>query len=383
MKNKIICVLLLLFALNAFSQNYQYKTISEKSLTAGIVFKKITESTMPWSINLAEIDLNAPGLQIMAVTAFDSLAGNRMTSAMAADQKKKGMNVRVATNADFYEEGGYSTNYLVADGQLVSMAHKGFSAIGFDNQNKPFINHVNFESLIITPNSRHKISGINKERLQDELIVYNRFNGKSTRTNKWGAEAQLRLLGTPLVNDTLIAVVEKKQKQRGNMAIPENKIVMSGHDQSALWINEMLKAGDTVKLVISLNGMPENLEDLLGGFTQLVKNGKNSAMQSFEEEGNPAVRERFALARHPRTAVGFNKEKSKLFLMTVDGRQPASAGMTLEELGDYMTGLGCWQALNFDGGGSTTMVIDGKVVNVPSDPTGERAVATALMIIKN
>lgn len=383
MKIRFIFILSLFLAVNAFGQKYHFKTASEQTVTEGVVYKKITESSVPWSINLAEIDLTTPGLQIMAVTAFDSLAGNRMTSSMAADLEQKGINVVVATNADFYEEGGYSTNYIVVDGQMVSMAHQNFSAIGFDNKNRPFIGRINYNARLITKNSTRQLSGINKKRLQNELIIYNGFNGKSTRTNKWGAEASLRLLHKPLINDTILAVVEQKQNHAGNMLIPADYFILSGHNESSLFIKDSLSTGDTVRIVINVGGMPDKLEDMLGGFTQLVTNGENSAMQSFDQEGNPAARERFALARHPRTAIGFNKEKTKLFLMTVDGRQPASAGMTLEELGDYMAGLGCWQALNFDGGGSTTMVIDGKVVNVPSDPTGERAVATALMITVN
>ena len=56
--------------------------------------------------------------------------------------------------------------------------------------------------------------------------------------------------------------------------------------------------------------------------------------------------------------------------------------MTLVELADMMRKLGAWQAMNFDGGGSTTMVIDGVLVNKPSDQTGERAVGNALMVVK-
>ena len=68
--------------------------------------------------------------------------------------------------------------------------------------------------------------------------------------------------------------------------------------------------------------------------------------------------------------------------MTVDGRQQSSIGMSLVEFGDLMIGLGCYQALNLDGGGSTTMVVENKIVNSPSDSTGERPVANALLVVK-
>ena len=57
--------------------------------------------------------------------------------------------------------------------------------------------------------------------------------------------------------------------------------------------------------------------------------------------------------------------------------------MTLVEMADQLRTLGAWQAMNFDGGGSTTMVIDGKVVNTPTDPTGEREVGNALVVVKH
>jgi exopolysaccharide biosynthesis protein len=68
-------------------------------------------------------------------------------------------------------------------------------------------------------------------------------------------------------------------------------------------------------------------------------------------------------------------------LLTVDGRSENSGGMTLVELADMIRQLGAWQAMNFDGGGSTTMVIDGKVVNHPSDQQGERTVGNALLVM--
>jgi exopolysaccharide biosynthesis protein len=91
---------------------------------------------------------------------------------------------------------------------------------------------------------------------------------------------------------------------------------------------------------------------------------------------------RNAETRHPRTAVGFSRDSTTLLLVVVDGRSSASVGMTLGELADLMRRLGAWQALNFDGGGSTTMVIGGAVVNVPSDATGEREVGNALLVVR-
>ena len=68
-------------------------------------------------------------------------------------------------------------------------------------------------------------------------------------------------------------------------------------------------------------------------------------------------------------------------MITVDGRQPGvSVGMTLQELAEYLLSIGAIDAMNLDGGGSTTMFLDGKVVNTPSDKEGERKVSDAIVV---
>ena len=84
--------------------------------------------------------------------------------------------------------------------------------------------------------------------------------------------------------------------------------------------------------------------------------------------------------RHPRTAIGFSQDSTKLYLVAVDGRQPHSAGMNLHELADLMIEIGVHYGLNLDGGGSTTMVVRDSVMNIPSDGK-ERAVSNGLLII--
>ena len=96
----------------------------------------------------------------------------------------------------------------------------------------------------------------------------------------------------------------------------------------------------------------------------------------------------FATSRHPRTAVGIARDGQRLILVTVDGRRtPYSDGMNLRELAGLMQALGSDEAINLDGGGSTSMIVANargipRVVNVPSDSAGERPVGNALAIVK-
>jgi hypothetical protein len=89
---------------------------------------------------------------------------------------------------------------------------------------------------------------------------------------------------------------------------------------------------------------PASIYNAIAGSEPILLNGKNVAKW---------------LELHPRTAVGINREGTKLFLCVVDGRQPThSMGMTTPELAEMLRGYGAWNAINLDGGGSSTMVFD-------------------------
>lgn len=115
-------------------------------------------------------------------------------------------------------------------------------------------------------------------------------------------------------------------------------------------------------------------EDLLSSGPMLLENGTFSIVED----------SKFNSKRHPRTAVGIRRDGSKV-LVTVDGRTAASQGATIPEMQEIMHWLGCVDALNLDGGGSTAMVVNGVVVNHPCDnkkfdAEGERSVANAIIV---
>jgi hypothetical protein len=120
----------------------------------------------------------------------------------------------------------------------------------------------------------------------------------------------------------------------------------------------------------------DGVTEAVGGFPDLIDGGRR--VGDLEVAARPA----FAAARHPRTAIGWDGRTGTLWMVVVDGRQPPySAGMTLPELTELFEALGADEALNLDGGGSTTLVLGGSLLNRPSDPTGERAVANALALV--
>ena len=109
----------------------------------------------------------------------------------------------------------------------------------------------------------------------------------------------------------------------------------------------------------------------MGAGPSLVAEGR-ADVRSAEEN----IAYDIARGRAPRTAAGVKKDGT-VILLVVDGRSSSSAGMTLQELASYLVKLGAWQAVNFDGGGSSEMVLDGKILNTPSDGR-ERPVSVGL-----
>ena len=153
----------------------------------------------------------------------------------------------------------------------------------------------------------------------------------------------------------------------GNMSIGKGKAVLSGHGIAGAFMVNNIQSGDTLKVILNLSPAFPKLEQLVGGNTWLIKNGVVVG-----SDGD----------RHPRTMIGFNQDTSKIYFFTLDGRQPGySVGMSYKELGEYMLEWGVYQGLNLDGGGSTTMVVRGSVVNSPSDIGGERSVSNSLLLV--
>lgn len=117
---------------------------------------------------------------------------------------------------------------------------------------------------------------------------------------------------------------------------------------------------------------------VVGGYPELLDQGRR--VGDLVVGGRPG----FASSRHPRTAVGFDPDAGVLWLVVVDGRQaPWSDGMSLPELADLFVSLGASEALNLDGGGSSTMTLGGRVANRPSDLSGERRVGNSLWVVRD
>ena len=356
--------------------------IDSQPVGPGIIHHHEYRAAGPWHFQIIEIDLTDTLIHLETVKAGDNVSGYERTSAMSARKDAEGHRVVGAINGDFYAAGGIPIGTQIIQGEVLKDPYPR-SVFAMDLDKKPYIDIVSFTGQLIAANdSSAGITKVNAGRLTDNLIVYNDYFGATSQTNYWGTEViALYIDDQQFVNSTRQVVVINKDsimaEGHGNNTIPNNGIVLSGHGISATFLNEQVFIGDTLACILNMPPITAPLLEMIGGMPRLIRD--SVATVEWDAEGTSYS---FAHDRHPRTAVGFNQDSSKVYFFTVDGRQAGySTGMSLFELANYMMEWGVTQGINLDGGGSTTMVVRGNVVNSPSDGGGERSVANALMVI--
>jgi phosphodiester glycosidase len=165
--------------------------------------------------------------------------------------------------------------------------------------------------------------------------------------------------------------------------------VLAGTGDGADWLRAHLQPGSrvTVSTSLSTERGPLTLTPGLGvvnGGPRLLRAGRpdiTAEAEGFDHPDDPGFYYAFALRRNPRTIAGVTAG-GRLLLVAVDGRAPGySAGLDFEEESAVMRALGARDAVNLDGGGSTTMTIRGTVVTRPSDATGERPIGDAILLL--
>jgi hypothetical protein len=296
-----------------------------------------------------------------------------------------------AVNADFFNirATGESENNVVIDGQLwkgvkvTDSPYDAFDTIhsqfGLDSQNHPLIDRFKFEGRVIDSRNRTaNLDALNFWPDSNALVLYTAAFGDSTPSDSTGRH----LLVVPLRSngrrgDTLIFQRAGKERQGWSLPLAAGGVLAAGGRRRSE-LRTLVDGAASIKVVGNL--VPERgpLRTVIGGWPRLIVHGQSVATRADSLEGTFP---RFSSTRHPRTAVGFSADSSKVFLITVDGRRESDSGMTLVELARLMLDLGVYEGMNFDGGGSTTMVVNGQVVNSPSDKTGERAVGSALLVV--
>ncbi len=344
-----------------------------KTLQDGIEYAEVERKLdkSPIKINLLRLDLTKVRLDV--VHAMDSAIGVEKTSSMATRY-----GAFAAINAGFFRLdnsifAGDSTGVLMIDKNLLSESYNercALEIINLPEKTLTFIERNNVAAKIYIKKESFTV-GINRERKEDDVVIFTDFFNRTTLTNSGGTEFIVR-------KNKVTQILENT----GSSEIPYDGFVISVSGKKREEFLRLLKVGTKVtkgfSVSLALDESKPNMfgpaEDVIGGVPQLIKNGKIEI--TWEQE---KASKSFVETRHPRTAVAKLKD-GKFLMVTVDGRSEESVGMNLQELAEFLLELGAVDAMNLDGGGSTTMFLDGKIANKPSDKEGERKVSDAILV---
>ena len=324
-----------------------------------------------WVINILTLDPRRA--RIVSALAMDEVVGAETTSSIAGRHS-----ALAAVNGGYFLTAGIvrgePTGIYVLGDKILSEPSRPRTELAITNADgmaRIAIAQVDIEAAVVADDKeRYPINGINRARGEDELVVFTPEFHRTTLTPPGGIEITVR-------NGHVAAVAENA----GSQPIPADGYVLSASGKAREWAVPHLRPDVRVALdekLVSSPPLPFQSESILGGGPHLIKDGRPLGAGEANTEGFSGPD--FTFKRHPRTAAG-TRPDGTIVLVTVDGRQPnVSVGMTVDELAALMLELGCADAINLDGGGSTTMVVQGRVVNNPSDAAGERPVSDALLV---
>ncbi len=366
-----------------------FDTVTVKQVGDGVKHLHIVEHNKPWDLYVLEVALKNPYISMETVKGrsnshyeSDSLYGNENPDKMARRIDAPGHRVMGGINADFFGTGGIACGFQVANGEIVNSSpySKRRTTLAFDSNNKPYFSrNLSFSGKVIANGIEKNISNVNQNRGTNSLVLFNRYRGLRTRTNNNGTEVVLLPLNELVVNGKNKCVVEAKNEDLGYTSIEPGKLVLSGIGTAKTFLEENMNVGDTIEVYSNITPHMKNITQLACGLPRIIKDGVNYGVQGYTDEGGTNS---FATDRHPRTAAGFSKDSTTLYLVVVDGRQSSSRGMSLPELADFMMGIGAYNAVNFDGGGSSAITVHDHIVNSPSGGA-TRAVGNGLFVVSS
>jgi hypothetical protein len=326
----------------------------------------------PWRIHVLVADPEK--VQVKVAHALDAAIGLETTPDLAM---RRG--AAAAANGGYYRMKGVlagdAQGVLKIDGSLLSEPDRGRAAVGFfdhDGAVRTVFGRLSFRGAVhLADGTAIPVDGIDRHRMVSEVVVYTPEFHRTTLTDPNGVEVVIQ-------SGRVIEIRENV----GSSVIPGDGMVLSIGNERAGGVVPRLRRGANVTLELDLvpllpdpDGEWRKTEFIVGGGPLLLWQGHR-----FDEPEKESISRVFFRARHPRTAVGV-REDGTLLVVTVDGRQPGvSVGMSIPELTDLMLELGSTSAVNLDGGGSTTMVVAGRLVNTPTDADGARRIGDAILL---
>ena len=347
------------------------------AIAPGVALYQISDQSLldpagPIAVQILRIDPQR--VRLKSALAQEKIVGTETVPAMADRHR-----AIAAINAGFFAPNGDPTGLLQVDGELVSDTARPRGAIAVDvdanGRTRLLFDVVTAQArLVLDDGQAVPIGGVDTVRHRGKLMLFTPKYHDHTDTAANGVEWLVS--GNPLT-------VRERRIDAGSTPIPADGFVLSFGGLDPPPPLDTLDVGATLRIersYVTRHGTaPEawaESDHLIGGAGLLVRDGRH-----FEEWTIEDLRPGFTTERHPRTLVGTDPA-GDLWLVTIDGRNAQlSVGMTFAELQRLASRLKLQNALNLDGGGSTTMVVRGAVVNHPSDPTGPRKVSDALLVL--
>lgn len=329
-----------------------------KDVDTGVKHIKITRyyDGKPVRINVIEIDrILAENYELKPALSSTS---NNLHSKRTITTIAKNTNSLVAVNGTFFKpQTGVPLGTLMIDGKIYTGPIYDRVAMGiFDDGFK--VSRVQLNGTLKNGKHELKIDNINQPRmLASYVLAYTREWGNvSPSTPQYGYQIAIK-------NNKIIA------SSSNPLVIPEGGYVVVAPLRS---LKPFIDSGKA-KVEISTSPDWKNVRHIISGGPYLVKDS-NVYVDMTAEKLNSIG------GKNPRTAVGYTKNNT-LIMVTVDGRENKSVGMTLMQLAYFMKSVGCTNAINLDGGGSTVMYVNGQVVNNPAFKGGI-AISNALVLSK-
>lgn len=353
-------------------------------------------TTGPRRINVLLIDTQQPGLSIRANLSNGLVAGTEKVSAMCART-----GAVAGVNGDLWGNNGVEQGLLVVNGRLLQ-APKCRSVFGLDINNRPsierYIDSWGWSAWVTAPDSStQSLVLINSDLNSGWMCMYTPEYGLTSGGTITTPSAEVVVDATGLVTQVRVNQLRVSGSQP-RLSPPAGGYILAarGAAQSD-WLSTKLPVGSRPRFDYVTPRPITSLRQAISGGPRIIIDGTyyedpvTNPWQAPSEEFEPSWKMDYYYNRHPRTAVGYTQDRRYVIFMTIDGRMSQySIGATLGELAWRMLEYGAYQAMNMDGGGSTTMVVGGKLVNMPSDnasPNGtggvERAVANGWLIFSN
>lgn len=320
-----------------------------------------------------------PNDNLVPTVITGDIYGYRTISTVAKELMESGESPTLLMNSDFFAlNTGVPLSHHVINGMVTVMDTNDMDAIGFNYDGTAFISHLDLDITIQTEDSEIEVGALNKLRQPYALYMYTDNFSATTKAETKGINIVLKKSrGDLRLGSKMTAVVESISEDEGAVAIEDGKIVLSIDMNAPTELVEAVKTveeGDYLSIVTKAEGDKrwEDAKHILGVWGERLI--KDSEITKNDE------------AAAPRTAFGIKKDGTLIFY-TLDGRNPGhSYGARIQTLAKRLLELGCVDAVNLDGGGSTTIgtAYPGKdsfdIINKPSDGY-ERKVATVIGLV--